>query len=121
MAEIGKGSVSGQLWTRGQNYDTETTTKINFNCRNYPKCPKKMQIHLDPSSTEVHCYVSSDGHDHAQCSNRRLDPESRAKAIELLKLKSITTRKIKGVLETNRLYIDRISILGRKAHSNTRR
>ena len=39
MQEIEKGTVRGQLWTRGQTYPTDTTTKINFSCRNYPRCP----------------------------------------------------------------------------------
>jgi hypothetical protein len=32
-----------------------------------------------------HCYISSDGHDHVRNNNRFLDPESRAKAISLIK------------------------------------
>jgi hypothetical protein len=83
MKEIEKGAVRGQLWTRQKTYDTKTTTKFTFSCRNFPRCPKRMQIHLDPSSTQVHCYVSSDGHDHVRNNNRFLDPESRAKAISL--------------------------------------
>jgi len=30
----------------GSNDPTETTTKINFVCRNYPRCPKKMQLQI---------------------------------------------------------------------------
>ena len=101
MQEIEKGTVRGQLWTRGQTYPTDTTTKINFSCRNYPRCPKKMQLHLDPSSVEVHCYVSDDGHDHAKCNNRRLDTDSRAKAIELIG-NGMKTRKIIATLDALR-------------------
>ncbi len=58
MQEIEKGTVRGQLWTRGQTYPTDTTTKINFSCRNYPRCPKKMQLHLDPSSVSYEYELS---------------------------------------------------------------
>ena len=35
-----------------------------------------MQLHLDPSSAEAHCYVPEDGHDLARCNNRRLDTDT---------------------------------------------
>ena len=63
--------------------------------------PEKMQLHLDPSSAEVNCYVSDDGHDHARCNSRRIDTDSRAKAIELIG-NGMKTRKIIATLDALR-------------------
>ena len=49
-----------------------------------------------------HCYVSSDGHDHVRNNNRFLDPESRAKAISLIK-HNVAPRKMKKEIDVSNL------------------
>lgn len=40
--------IGDQLWTRGISYSTKEGDKICFTCKGYPRCPKRMQMHLDP-------------------------------------------------------------------------
>ncbi len=60
-----------------------------------------MQLHLDPSSAEVNCYVSDNVHDHARCNSRRIDTDTRAKAIELIE-HGMKTGKIIETLDSLR-------------------
>ena len=79
--------ICDQFWTRGVSYTTAQGDKICYTCRGFPKCPKRMQLHLDTESQDVHVHVSSDGHDHlARNHQTRLNPLSKAKVLELLEI-----------------------------------
>ncbi len=97
---IGKREICDQFWTRGMSYSTQQGDKICYSCRGNPKCPKRMQILLDPASQEVHVSVSSDEHSHGLFSRRtRLNPESRDKVLELLANGVSKPRRILKLLE----------------------
>ena len=78
---IANREIGDQLWTRGMFNATKAGDKICFTCRTFPRCPKRMQLHLDPTSQEVHVSVSLDEHSHSRLGRKPLlDPRSKAKA-----------------------------------------
>ncbi len=84
-AGIANREIGGQLWTRSVSYSTNEGDKVTFTCNGHPKCPKRMQLLLDPESQDVLASVSADEHQHTSFSSRtRLNPESKAKVIEWL-------------------------------------
>ena len=96
--------ISGQLWTRGQMYETKQGDKICYTCKGYPRCPKRMQLTLDPESSDVHVHVSTDAHDHHLIATTKgLNPSSKAQVLELLSVGVTQPRKILKELEKNNL------------------
>ncbi len=62
-----------------------------------------MRLHLDPGSQDVHVSVSLDEHCHVSLSCRpQLNPESKAKVIELLANGVTNHRRILRILEENK-------------------
>ncbi len=101
---IANREIGDQLWTRGMSYATKAGDKICFTCRAFPRCPKRMQLHLDPTSQEVHASVSLDEHSHARLGRRpQLDPRSKAKVLELLDNGMTKPKNILSVLEEQQL------------------
>ena len=97
--------LGNQLWTRGASYSTNIGDKINYTCRGFPKCPKHMQLLLDPESQDVHAHVSTDNHAHLSTSNRSgLDAVSKAKVLELIECGVTQPRKLLKELEKNGWY-----------------
>ncbi len=87
--------IGAQLWTRSVSYSTQEGDKICYTCRGYPRCPRKMQMLLDPASQDVHVSVSSDEHSHILGStSKQLNPLSRDKVFELLAAGVTKPRKI---------------------------
>ena len=77
--------VCEQLWVRSVTHETKRGDKIMFTCKGFPRCPKRMQMCLDPESQDVHIHVSADSHNHTAIISRiRIDPRSKAKVLELL-------------------------------------
>jgi hypothetical protein len=110
---IANREIGEQLWVRGQAYTTKSEgDKIYFTCRGYPRCPKRMLLHLDPTYQDVHVSVSLDEHSHALLGRRpRLDPRSRAKVLELIDNGLVKPRSILRVLEDLRLpVVSRVQI-----------
>ena len=110
---IANREIEEQLWVRGQTYTTKSEgDKIYFTCRGYPRCPKRMLLHLDPTSQDVHVSVSLDEHSHALLGRRpRLDPRSRARVLELIDNGLVKPRSILRVLEDLRLpVVSRVQI-----------
>ena len=101
---IDAGEVGDQHWTRGPSYNTNEGSKVCFTCRRYPKCPKRMQLLLDPNSQDVLVSVSTDEHSHIAMGRLpALNPQSRAKVLELLESGVTKPRKILVQLESNGL------------------
>jgi hypothetical protein len=71
-----------------------------------------MQLHLDPESQDVHAHVSLDEHQHESLGNRpRLDPESKAKVLDLLANGVTKPQRILKILEEQQLpRLNRIQI-----------
>ena len=85
-------------------YETKQGDKICYTCKGYPRCPKRMQLTLDPESSDVHVHVSTDAHDHHLIATTKgLNPSSKAKVLELLSVGVTQPRKILKELEKNNL------------------
>ena len=101
-AAIDAGEVADQHWTRGTSYTTNEGDKICFTCKRHPKCPKRMQLLLDPKSEDVLASVSTDDHSHNILPTGRspfLNPETRAKVLELIESGVTKPKKILTQLE----------------------
>lgn len=69
-------NLDDNRWVRGNKYTTKSGDKINFTCRGFPKCPKRMKFLLDPESQDVHVQLSCNEHEHpSSTSNSRLHPD----------------------------------------------
>ena len=71
-----------------------------------------MQLHLDPESQDVHAHVSLDEHKHVSLGSRpQLNPESKAKVLELLANGVTKPQRILKILEEQNLpRLNRIQI-----------
>ncbi len=114
--------IGGQLWTRGGHYSTKSGDKIVYTCRSFPKCPRKLQVHLDPENQDVHIYMSTDNHDHDLSFKKfRLHPLSRQFALDMINNGCGVPRKIVKALEKNNLPpLSKIQINNLKLRSKTK-
>ncbi len=98
------GSIDDQRWVRGNTYSTKSGDKINFTCRGFPKCPRRMQFILDPDGSDVHVQISSNEHDHpASTSRSKLNRDSKKKVLELINVGVTQPRKVLKELQKNNL------------------
>ena len=103
---IANREICDQLWTRGISYSTQQGDKICFTCKGNPRCPKRMQLLLDPESQDVHVSVSMDEHSHLSlCRRPQLNAQSRARVLELVASGVTKPRRILKILEEAKLPI----------------
>lgn len=101
---IENGEIGEQHWTRAGQYSTKAGDKISYTCRSFPKCPRKLQLHLDPENQDVHIHMSTDSHDHDMTAKRfRLHPLSRQFVLDLINNGCGMPRKILKALQKNNL------------------
>jgi len=123
QAGIVAGEVGDQNWTRGISYSTHEGDKICFTCKRHPKCAKRMQLLLDPSSQDVFASVSIDEHSHTIAFGRSppLNPQTKAKVLELIASGVTKPRKILAQLELHKLpRISRIQLNNLKTRLNAK-